>query len=58
LRHAAASLALGEGVPLWQVSKMLRHASVRITADVYGHLYAEGAREAAEKMGALLERAE
>jgi integrase len=58
LRHAAASLMLGEGVPLWQVSKMLRHASVRITADIYGHLYAEGAREAAGKMSALLERGE
>ena len=37
LRHTFASLALSKGVPLLTVSRMLGHASISITADIYGH---------------------
>jgi integrase len=56
LRHSAASLLLAIGVPLWQVSKILRHAGIAITSDTYGHLYPETSRAAADAYGALLGR--
>jgi integrase len=55
LRHTAATLLLSRGIPLEQVSKILGHASIRITSDVYGHLTTEHLRAATETMGALLE---
>jgi integrase len=57
LRHAAASLLLGWGMDLWQVSKLLRHSGIAITSDVYGHLYQQTGRELAERMGAFVEQA-
>ena len=36
--QATASLLLARGIPLWQVSKILRHSSIAITTDTYGHL--------------------
>jgi integrase len=41
LRHLAASDLLRAGVPLEQVSKLLRHASISMTADTYGHVRAD-----------------
>ena len=38
LRHSAASLMLAQGVKLQVVSDVLGHSSIRMTADVYGHL--------------------
>lgn len=38
LRHYFASTALAGGVSLLEVSRWLRHASITITADTYGHL--------------------
>lgn len=55
LRHSAATLLLSRGIPLEQVSKILGHASIRITSDVYGHLTTEHLRTATETMGAFLE---
>jgi integrase len=49
LRHSAASILLGAGVPLKIVSEVLGHSSIRITADVYSHLL-ESDRTAAEAM--------
>jgi integrase len=46
LRHSAASLMLAEGVKLQVVSEVLGHSSIRMTADVYGHILAPD-REAA-----------
>jgi integrase len=57
LRHGAASLLLAAGVPMAIVSKMLRHSSIGITVDTYGHLADDTARVAADAMGALLDRA-
>lgn len=38
LRHTAASIMLGRGVPLIVVSRQLGHANPNITAQVYAHL--------------------
>ena len=38
LRHSAASLMLAQGVKLQVVSQVLGHSSIRMTADVYGHI--------------------
>jgi len=38
LRHSAASLMLAQGVKIQVVSQVLGHSSIRMTADVYGHL--------------------
>jgi len=54
LRHSAATILLSEGVPLEQVSKLLGHASIRITSDVYGHLSTEHLRGATDTIGAYL----
>ena len=57
LRHATASLLLSRGTPLWMVSKILRHSSVSITSDIYGHMYAEQGRQAADAMDGFLAQA-
>jgi integrase len=38
LRHTFASTALGEGVPVSEVSRWLGHKSITTTVDLYGHL--------------------
>lgn len=50
-RHTAATRMLRDGVPLEVVSKLLGHASVTTTADIYGHLTSEDARRVLEKAG-------
>lgn len=57
LRHLAATLMLASGVPLAVVSKMLRHAKVSITVDLYGHLSRETSTAAADIYGAVLDAA-
>lgn len=37
LRHSAATIMLGQGVPLTDVSATLGHSSIQITADIYDH---------------------
>jgi integrase len=49
LRHTAATLMIGSGVPLVIVSKVLRHTQVSITSDLYGHLTPEIATSAATR---------
>lgn len=56
LRHSAASLMLAQGVKLQVVSEVLGHSSIRMTADVYGHVQAPDRQAAADAMGALLWR--
>ena len=50
MRHTAASLLLAQNVPLKTVSEMLGHSSIRVTADVYGHLLEPARTEAADAM--------
>jgi len=54
LRHSAASLMLAQGVKIQVVSQVLGHSSIRMTADVYGHLLDPDRRDAAEALGSLL----
>ena len=49
-RHTHATLALAAGARLDVVSRQLEHASIAITADVYGHPD-DKASEAAEIVG-------
>jgi len=54
LRHSAASLLLAQGVELWEVSKILGHSTLAITADIYGHQYAASRRQAADRLDTIL----
>ncbi|MFC4245035.1 tyrosine-type recombinase/integrase [Gryllotalpicola reticulitermitis] len=55
-RHEAASLMIASGEDLAIVSKVLGHSSYSITSDMYTHLVASAARNAAEKAAALVPR--
>jgi integrase len=46
LRHTCFSLMLESGTPLHVVSNLAGHSSIRITADVYGHISPVTRREA------------
>lgn len=54
LRHSAASIMLAAGVPIEVVSNILGHSSIRITADVYGHILEPQRQQAAEAMAGAL----
>jgi integrase len=54
LRHTAATLMLGAGVPLKVVSDTLGHSTIAITADIYAHVTPELRREAADAMDRAL----
>jgi integrase len=54
LRHSAATILIAAGVPLAVVSRLLGHASIRITADLYGHIAVEDQAAATAAMGRLL----
>jgi integrase len=49
LRHTAASIMLGAGVPLLVVSRQLGHASPQITATIYAHLASDDQLDAAAR---------
>lgn len=53
-RHTYASLALGAGVPVHVVSKILGHASVSITLNLYSHMLPEQQIAATDAMSAIL----
>ena len=56
-RHTHAALLLAQGVQLYTVSRRLGHASIAITADLYGHLMPgvdEAAASAMEAIGSRL----
>ena len=54
LRHLHATLALESGIDLKTVSSNLGHASISITADVYGHVTEKMKDDAATKIGAAV----
>ena len=54
LRHSAASLLISQGVQLVEVSKLLGHSKLRVTADLYSHLQEQTAARAAKHMDTLL----
>ena len=53
LRHTTASWLISEGVPLKEVADTLGHASITVTADVYGHLFGPSERVASAIEGLL-----
>jgi integrase len=53
-RHSAASLMLAGGADISTVSKLLGHASISITADVYAHLVAAVGQRAVDGAAALI----
>lgn len=55
LRHSNASWMLNAGIPLFVVSRHLGHASIKITADTYGHLDRSVAKTGADAIGKMLE---
>jgi integrase len=54
LRHNAATLALSAGATLFDVSRMLGHASIATTSDTYGHWTVEGREEVAGRLARAL----
>ena len=56
LRHCHASLMLASGADIAVVSKLLGHASIAITADVYGHLIGTVASDAVNGAANLIRR--
>lgn len=50
LRHTAASLYISAGTPPKVVQRVLGHASITITMDLYGHLYADEMDTWAERL--------
>jgi len=45
-----------QGVPVKVIAEILGHSDVRLTQNVYQHVYREGKAEAAAKMDVLLAR--
>ncbi len=54
LRHSAASIMLAQHVPLEVVADVLGHSSIRMTADVYGHILAPQREAAAVAIASAL----
>jgi integrase len=57
MRHACASLLIAQGWQPKRLQAFMGHASIKLTYDVYGHLFtdAEGDQKAMAKLeGALL----
>ena len=54
LRHVCASLLIEQKLPILEVSKFMGHSEVRITENVYGHLFSDNdqAVQAVAKLGA------
>src|SRR3954469_25214289 len=53
-RHTAATLLLSENVHPRVVMELLGHSQIRTTLDIYSHVMPALAREAADRMGAVL----
>ena len=53
-RHTAATVLLSEKVHPRVVMELLGHSQMRTTMDIYSHVMPALAREAADRMGALL----
>lgn len=54
LRHGWATVALEAGVPMKVVQDRLKHASERITADIYTHVRTPMQSDAAERVAKRL----
>ncbi|MBL9088124.1 MAG: tyrosine-type recombinase/integrase [Planctomycetia bacterium] len=54
LRHTAASLMVAEGVPLFDVAKILGHSTIAVTMR-YAHFAPEAGRAGIDKLGKALQ---
>ena len=54
LRHTCASLLIAQDINIKQVSSHLRHSSVGITLDTYGHLYPSDRNKVVDAMDRVL----
>lgn len=54
LRHAAITLLGAQGVPLKVTAEIVGHSDIRLTQNVYQHVFQPAKREAADKMNELL----
>ncbi|MCY1160010.1 MAG: integrase family protein [Citricoccus sp.] len=57
LRHGTASLMTAAGVDVAVVSKVLRHATIKLTVDTYGHLLPGVGEAAADQRSGMIPRA-
>lgn len=53
LRHTHASLLIAEGIHPKKIAERLGHASIKLTMDLYGHLFDGSDTESAERMQRL-----
>ncbi len=58
LRHTAASIMIAEDIPVAVVSKTMRHSTIAITINLYGHLLKDSADEAVKALSTALDRAD
>lgn len=56
LRHSAATNLLKAGAPLAYVQRIMRHASIQTTVNIYGHLVTEDLRGVLEAASAVSSR--
>ena len=54
LRHTYASLLINQGENIKYVSRQLGHASIQITAGLYGHLFKETSTAAMRRLEARI----
>jgi len=54
LRHTSASLLIGQGIPLKNVSTRLGHSDIRTTANIYGHALQSVDQQIADSMDMFL----
>jgi integrase len=57
LRHACVSLLGAQGVPLKVISEIVGHSDIRLTQNLYEHVYKPAKRAAADVMDAIFARA-
>lgn len=55
LRHTFASLMIINGIDLKRVSELMGHSSIKVTADIYGHLCMEDKRKTMDAFAAVLQ---
>lgn len=55
MRHTAASLLIAADVPLKTISDSLGHSSIRVTSDIYGHLFSPAKADAANAMQRIID---
>lgn len=55
LRHSCATFLIAQGVHVKVIQEILGHSSIGVTLNTYGHVLPEVSRDAANKIGAMLQ---